>query len=410
MVTLDQIRRAGELKGPGRFRETPLHFAPALDQRLAAPARVHLKLELFQRTGSFKVRGATAKMHSLTRTEMARGVITASAGNHAQGVALAAKSFGVRARVVMPECAPLTKREATASYGAEIVLHGRDYDEAFERAREIQAADGATFVHAFDDETVIAGQGTVGLEILEQLPDVATVVCPVGGGGLIAGVAVAVKSVKPNVRIVGVQAAGADAAVRAFREGRRVACGPAETIADGIRVRNVGALPLEAILTRVDAMVAVDDSAICRALLVLDEHAHLSVEPAGAVAVAALLDGRLDDDVRGDGPVVAVVSGGNMDPFERMRCMNRALVAERRQARLRLRMNGCRRGADPRRMAEVFRVLADHDADVVEVAAHGGGHEAPSGGAVVEILVNTRGAFETDAVSASLAQAGFPVT
>ncbi|HLQ37813.1 MAG TPA: threonine/serine dehydratase, partial [Planctomycetota bacterium] len=269
MVTLEQIRNAARLAAPERFHRTPLHFATTLDRRLGMEGRVHLKLELFQRTGSFKVRGAAAKIHSLSDRERARGIIAASAGNHAQGVALAARSLGARVRIVMPEYAPLTKREATEGYGAEVVLFGRSYDEAYRHARELQERDGMTFVHAFDDDVVMAGQGTIGLEILEQAPDVAAVVCPVGGGGLIAGVATAVKSIRPEVRVIGVQASGADSAVASFRAQRRVASAAVDTIADGIKVQQVGERTLAVILRHVDAMVTVDDVRICRAVLML---------------------------------------------------------------------------------------------------------------------------------------------
>ncbi|MCZ6786047.1 MAG: pyridoxal-phosphate dependent enzyme, partial [Planctomycetota bacterium] len=188
MLTVEQIEAADRMRGEGRFHATPLHFPASLNTRIArGGGRIYLKLELFQRTGSFKVRGATAKVLSLSNKERACGIIAASAGNHAQGVALAASAIGVRARIVMPEYAPLTKREATAGYGAEVILKGATYDEAYAHALELRDADGGTLIHAFDDEQIMAGQGTIGLEILRDLPDVETVICPVGGGGLISG-------------------------------------------------------------------------------------------------------------------------------------------------------------------------------------------------------------------------------
>jgi len=406
MLSLADIYVADRLRGSGRFHETPLHFATTLNARLGIAARVHLKLELFQRTGSFKVRGAAAKIHSLTERERARGIIAASAGNHAQGVALAARSLGARARIVMPEYAPLTKREATAGYGADVVLHGRTYDEAYRHALELQARDGGSFVHAFDDETVMAGQGTIGLEVLKQLPDVAAVVCPVGGGGLIAGVATAIKAIRPDVRVFGVQASGADSAAQSFRAGRRIGTDSVDTIADGIKVQQVGERTLEAIVRHVDDIVTVDDVAICRAVLMLDEHAHLAAEPAGAAPVAALLDGALREELQAGGPIVAIVSGGNMDTFEKTRYVRRALAAERRHLRVRVRVDD-RRGCSPRRMAELFHLLADHEVNILDVTYRRDALDLPAGVVELEALLETRGLEDAEAIMASLDAAGF---
>ena len=414
MVTLEQICRADRLRGDGRFHKTPLHVATPLNRRLGLKDRLHLKLELLQRTGSFKVRGASAKIHSLTDAERRGGVIAASAGNHAQGVALAARTEGIRARIVMPEYAPLTKREATEGYGAEVILHGGSYDEAFAHALEVRERDGGTLVHAFDDEVVMAGQGTIGLEILEQVPDVAAVVCPVGGGGLIAGVATAIKSIRPEVRVIGVQAKGADSAVQSFQARRRIPAEGGETIADGIKVHHVGERTLEAILRHVDAMVAVDDVSICRAVLMLDEHAHLSAEPAGATPVAALLErtngatspAPLAEHLPASGPVVVVVSGGNMDTFEKTRFIRRALAAEHRHLRIRVRMTD-RRGSSPRQMAELFHLLADHEVNILGISYLRSTDDMPLGVVEVALLLETRGAGDAEAVNASLRTAGF---
>lgn len=390
MVTLEQICRADRLRGEGRFHETPLHYATTLNKRLGIDERVHLKLELFQRTGSFKVRGAATKIHALDDAQRKAGIIAASAGNHAQGVALAARSLGTRSRIVMPEYAPLTKREATEGYGAEVILHGTSYDEAYHHALMLQDRDGGTFVHAFDDDLVMAGQGTIGLEILRQLPDVGTIICPVGGGGLIAGVATAVKSIRPEVRVIGVQAAGADSAVRSFHARERIETAGVETIADGIKVQHVGEHTLQAILAHVDAMVTVDDVAICRAVLMLDEHAHLSAEPAGATPIAALLDGALRGEIARAAPVAVVVSGGNMDTFEKTRYIRRALAAEHRHLRIRVRLPD-RRGSSPRQMADLFRLLADHEVNILEIAYRRSTLDLPLGIVEVALLLETRG-------------------
>jgi threonine dehydratase len=307
----------------------------------------------------------------------------------------------------MPEYAPLTKREATESYGAEIVLFGSSYDDAYRHARELQERDGMTFVHAFDDDVVMAGQGTIGLEILEQAPDVSAVVCPVGGGGLIAGVATAIKAIRPQVRIIGVQSSGADSAVASFHAGHRVPRRAGETIADGIKVLQVGERTLELILRHVDAMVTVDDLRICRAVLMLDEHAHLAAEPAGAVPIAALLDGGLSDELPSSGSIVAIVTGGNMDTFEKTRYVRRALAAERRRLHVRVQLPD-RRGVSPRRMAELFGLLAAHEVNILEAAYRRCSLDVPLGNVEVELLLETRGAADADAVSTSLAGAGFP--
>ncbi len=406
MVTLEQICRADRLRGSGRFHETPLHYATSLDRRMGCDERVFLKLELFQRTGSFKVRGAAAKIHALSAEERAAGIIAASAGNHAQGVALAASSLGARARIVMPEYAPLTKREATEGYGAEVILHGASYDDAYRHALELQSQDGGTLVHAFDDELVMAGQGTIGLEILRQLPDVATIVCPVGGGGLIAGIATCVKAIRPEVRIIGVQAEGADSAVRSFHAGRRIVTDSVHTIADGIKVQQVGERTIEAILAHVDAMVTVDDVHICRAVLLLDEQAHLCAEPAGAVPVAALLNGVLRGELARGGPVAAIVSGGNMDTFEKTRYVRRALAAEHRHLRLRVHLTD-RRGSSPREMAQLFGLLADHELNIVGINYRRSTLDLPLGVVEVALLLETRGEDDADAVTRTLTAAGF---
>jgi threonine dehydratase len=275
--------------------------------------RTRLKLESLQRTGSFKARGAWNKLRLLTDAQRARGVICASAGNHAQGVAFAAERVGVRATIVMPVTAPRIKIAQTRLYGdPEIVLHGDDIADAAARAIELQQASGSVFVHAYDDRDVIAGQATVGLEILEQCPDVDTIVVPVGGGGLAAGIALATRAAKPTVRVVGVQAKGSDAVVRALETGGPVKLDRSSTIADGINVRATGERPLE-ILSRLHVPVMrVTDAQIRAAMVALCQTAKLVVEPAGAASAAALLfhPSRFE----GNREVVAVVSGANVNP------------------------------------------------------------------------------------------------
>ena len=387
MLTLNEIREADRLRGEGRFRKTLLHHPASLNRRLERAGETYLKLELLQRTGSFKARGAMAKVLSLGKAEQEAGVIAASAGNHGQGVALAAAAVGAPARIVMPAYAPLTKRDATEGYGAEVILAGASFDEAHEHALALQAAEGGTFIHAFDDERVMAGQGTIGLEILEDLPEVGTIVCPVGGGGLVSGVAVAAKTLKPDVRVVGVQAEGASSAVKSFHVGYRVpANGGAQTIADGIKVVEVGERCLDVITHWVDEMVTVSDTDICKAMLLLDEHAHVSAEPAGAAGLAALLD----DTMHLPGPVVVIVSGGNIDTFDKTRYINRALAVQQRHLPLRVRIED-RRGTKPDRMARLFRMIAEHDQNILDIEYHRDTADLPLGMVEVELLLETRG-------------------
>lgn len=405
MITLQQVREAEALRGDGRFRETPLHLPTSLNARLPSRAQVHLKLEMLQRTGSFKVRGATARLAALSSEERAGGIIAASAGNHAQGVALAAAALGVRARIVMPEYVPLKKRDATLGYGGEVILHGATYDEAYEHAVALQEAEGGTLVHAFDDDRIMAGQGTIGLEILRQLPDVRSIICPVGGGGLISGVAVAVKSLRPDVKIIGVQAAGAPSAMTSFIEGRRVGTQSVSTIADGIKVGRVGERCYDVMRCYVDEMVAVSEVDLCRAVLYLDEHAHVSAEPAGAAPIAALLRGRLTLPA---GPAVAVVSGGNIDTFEKTRYIRRALAEEQRHLRVRVKLPD-RRGSRPRLMSQLFQILAVQEVNILHIEDRRNMPDLPVGIVEVALFLETRGPEHALGVEDALRDAGFDV-
>jgi threonine dehydratase len=403
MLELEQIRAADRLRGEGRFGKTPIHFPTSLNRRIHSEDRIHLKLELFQRTGSFKVRGAAAKILPLSDEECAQGIVAASAGNHAQAVALAATARGVRARIVMPVYSQLTKQDATTGYGAEVILHGATYDEAHTHAMELMEEHGGVYVHAFDDERVMAGQGTIGLEILDQIPDLKAVVCPVGGGGLISGVAVAVKSLNPRVRVIGVQAEEASAAVRSFHEGRRIVPDRIATIADGIKVQHVGERCFDVIRSQVDDMVTVRDVEIARAMLLLDEHAHISAEPAGAVPVAAFLSGALP---KFGGAVVAIISGGNIDTFEKTRYIRTALAEEERHLRIRVRLED-RRGSKPRQMGRIFELLAEREINILHVGFRRDLPDLPLGIVEVELLLETLGSEHAEEVRNALAEAGF---
>lgn len=296
---------------------------------------VYLKTENLQLTGSFKIRGAFNKISKLTDTEKAAGVIASSAGNHAQGVALSATKLGIKSTIVMPEIAPLSKVAATKNFGAEVVLHGSVYDDAYAKACEIQKETGATFLHPFDDEHVIAGQGTIGLEILEQLENVDTVLVPIGGGGLLAGISTAIKAIKPSVKIIGVEAAHAPSMKSAIEKGEIYTIDTKATIADGIAVRRAGELTYEIIKENVDEFVTVTEAEIARAVLLLLEKDKIVAEGAGAVSVAALL--KTDLDLKGKN-IVSVISGGNLDVNLMERIINKALIGENRRFTLKVKL------------------------------------------------------------------------
>ena len=308
MLTLSAIRDARE-RVDEVARHTPLERSRTFSEMTGAD--VHLKLENFQRTGAFKIRGATNRIATLSEADREAGVVTASAGNHAQGVALAAERAGVEATVVMPKFAPVSKVKATRGYGANVRLEGADYDEAQAYAHELERDLGLTYVHAFDDPAVMAGQGTLGLEIVDDCPDLDTVVVPIGGGGLIAGVAVAIKAQLPDVRVVGVQAEGAASAQASLAAGERREIDSVDTIADGIATRSVGEKPFEIMREYVDEVVVVDDREIALALTLLLERSKTLVEGAGAVALAAVLSEAFEYD--DDETIVAALCGGNID-------------------------------------------------------------------------------------------------
>jgi threonine dehydratase len=307
-VSLSDVRHAREV-----VRKVASHTPLVEEQALSGlcGARVYLKLENLQRTGSFKVRGAYNKIASLPESQRAKGVVTASAGNHAQGVALAASAFGIPATVVMPETVPASKLAATRAYGANVILQGKTFDEALAKAHEIQRETGATFVHPFDDRMTVAGQGTVGLEILEDLPDPDVILVPVGGGGLAAGIAIAVKGLRPDTKIVGVQAENAPSMAEALRRGEPAAVRVTPTHADGTAVGKSGEVTFTIAQKLLDRVVTVSEDEIADAILLLLLKDKVLSEGAGALGAAALMAGKVD--ARGK-KVVVVVSGGNIDP------------------------------------------------------------------------------------------------
>ncbi len=325
MIT-DQAIAAARAGLRGVVVPTPLLPSARLSEEFGGP--VFVKAENTQRGGSFKLRGAYTKLAALTTEERRRGVLAASAGNHAQGVALAAGLLGAPATVVMPVDAPLTKVSATRRAGAQVILHGAAFDDAVAHARRLQAARGLTVVHAFDDPLVVAGQGTVGLEILDALPDLGTVVVPVGGGGLIGGIATVVRARRPGARVIGVQAAACPSVPLSLAAGRPVLAPPPRTIADGIAVKQPGAVTLPLIQTLVDEVVTVEEGAIARAIVYALQHLGLVVEGAGAVSLAALLEGRVRP--RPPAPLCVVLSGGNIDANLLARVIDQVLVEQGR--------------------------------------------------------------------------------
>ena len=382
----------------GVVRRTPLEHSRALADRVGGP--VWLKCENLQRAGSFKIRGAYTRISRLTDAERARGVVAASAGNHAQGVALAARQLGCEATVFMPESAPLPKVAATRGYGADVRLGGPTLTEAMLAATEFAEHTGSVFIHPFDHPDVIAGQGTVGLELLEQCPDVATVVVCTGGGGLVSGIAAAVRSRRPDVRVVGVQAAGAAAFPASLAEGRPVRLTSMSTMADGIAVAAPGDLTLAHVTGLVDEVRTVTEHDLSRALLFCLERAKLVVEPAGVAAVAAVLA----DPAAFRPPVVAVVSGGNIDPLLMLRVVQHGMAAAGRYLSLRVRVPD-----RPGSLAALLAELAGLAANVLTVEHERTTAQLDLGEVEVGVHLETRGPDHAASVLAALAAAGYAV-
>jgi threonine dehydratase len=369
----------------GVARLTPVYSSETLSG--FAGRQVHLKAENLQRTGSFKVRGAYNRISTLSKEELAAGVVGASAGNHGQAVAWAAREVGARARIFMPQDAPMAKVDATRHYGAEIEFAGAAIEDALDGARAYVAQTGATFVHPYEDAYVIAGQGTIGLELAEQVPDAGTVVIPIGGGGLSSGIALALRAVRPGVRLVGVQAAGT------------LPDGPGFTIADGVAVKKPGDLT-SSILDRVlDDIVSVTDEEITESIVLLLERSKLVVEGAGAVGLAAILG----DKVGGQGSVVAVLSGGNIDATMLISVMRRGLAVAGRFLVLRTRVPD-----RPGELATLLTLLANDRVNVVEVEHQRETADLPVGETGVELTLLTRDAAHCEEILATLARWGYP--
>ncbi len=397
LVSLDDVRAAAALLDGVAIR-TPVEESRWLSN--LAGGRVAVKCENLQRTGSFKIRGAYVRIARLTDEERAHGVVAASAGNHAQGVALAASMLGATAKVFMPVGAPLPKMAATRAYGAEVELEGLTVDDALAAAKEYAEKLGSVFIHPFDHADVIAGQATVGLEILDQVPDVKTIIVPTGGGGLVSGIAVAVKAARPDVRVVGVQAANVAAFPPSLDAGHATAVDGIGTIADGIAVGCPGDITLQHVSELVDDVVTVPDEAISRALLMCLERAKLLVEPAGAAGVAALME----DPAAFEAPVVVVLSGGNVDPLLMLRVIRHGLIAAGRYLSFRLRIPD-----RPGELARLLGVLADVGANVLDVEHLRTGPNLHLDEVEVALQLETRGPDHCGDVLSTLRAEGYPL-
>lgn len=379
---------------------TPLDYSKTFSDM--SKNNIYLKLENLQKTGSFKLRGALNKIAHLTDEERTRGVVAASAGNHAQGVAYAAQLYGTPCTIVMPESASLAKIAATQAYGARVVLSGASYDDAYHHACELREQEGFTYVHAFDDPLIIAGQGTVGLEILDQLPSVNAIVIPMGGGGLATGVAIAAKTQKPDVKIIGVEAAAVAGFRHAFDVGQIETIPGAPTIADGIAVRRPGDLTFELAKTYVDDVLTVTEEEISKSMVLLMERSKLVAEGAAASALAACIYKKIP---QGLGNVVVVLSGGNVDVTFLSRIIEHGLIEAGRYLRLAVKIDD-RPGA----LRDLLDIFATLRANVISVQHHRVGTSILLGQTEVEIDLETRDRHHIDSIFAQLTERGYKPT
>lgn len=382
-----------------------VHTTPIIkDEKLtnSIGSRIYLKAENLQRAGSFKIRGAFNKISQLSDEEKSRGVITASAGNHAQGVALAAKLNGIKATIVLPEFAPLTKIVATKALGAEVIMQGVTFDEAVDHSRSLQQEHGFTYVHAFDDDKIIAGQGTIGLEIAESRGDVTVVVVPIGGGGIISGIAIAVKELIPNVRVIGVQAANVAPVKASLAAGKPVEIDYKPTIADGIAIKRPAERTLAIIKDKVDEVVEVSEEEISDAIFHLAQNAHLVVEGAGAAGVAALIAGKVK--LKPEDRVCAVLCGGNIDGNLLARIIEQVLVRNGRYIILKVLVPD-----RPGSLAGMLRIVAENHANVIEVYHQRAIWLAPLGSVGIETILEVRDEEHGQQLQERLKAAGYYV-
>lgn len=396
MISLADIQAARQ-----RIRDR-IYFTPApLSATLsrATGNALHLKLENLHDTGSFKERGALNRILTMTEAERACGVITASAGNHGQAVAYHATRHGIRARICMPQFTPIVKVTAVANYGGEVVLHGTNYDEAVAKAKQMAGDEHLTYLPAFNDAAVIAGQGTIGLELLEQIPDLDAVVVPVGGGGLIGGIACAIKETRPAVRIIGVQAAAVPSMVAAVKEGVPVLVPPASTIADGIAVRQVGDLTLPLFEKYVDELLTVEDEEIAMAILWLLEKEKTVAEGAGAAAMAAMLRHKTS---LVDKKVAVVISGGNIDVMMISHIIERGMVKDGRLVRVRVELPD-----HPGGLEKLAGLIASLRANIVQATHDRTYFGVALGNTMIDLTIETRGPEQVEQILQRLTDEGY---
>lgn len=397
MLNLDLIKTAAK-RIEGVAVKTPFAYAPLLSS--LCEADIYVKKENLQITGAFKLRGAYNKVASLSDEQRAKGVIAASAGNHAQGVAFAAKHFGIHAVIVMPESTPITKINGVTSHGAEVVLAGSNYDEAYAYAMEYAQKNALVFIHPFEDEEVIAGQGSIALEMLDEQADLDIVLVPMGGGGLISGIATAIKAINPQIKIIGVSATGAPALKNSFEQKRPVDSESVRTIADGIAVRDTSAITLEHMLQSVDKVVSVDDEEIANAILYLLERQKLVVEGAGAVGVAALLHSKVEE-IKGK-KVGVVLSGGNIDVTMLSVIIEKGLLKSHRKMKLTVTLVD-----KPGSLMKLTQLLQGLYANIVHIAYDRTSTTLDYGDAHVTIHLETKGEAHQDEIRSLLLEHGY---
>ncbi len=400
MIRLDTIKAVYDRDVRPFVRETPVYRGRGI-ATFAECNDLYFKMENLQRTGSFKIRGGCARVAMLTDAERKRGVVTASAGNHAQGLALASSEARVPCRVVMPRMASNAKVEATRSYGADVILDGENFDEAVAIAKGIAEAEGRVFVSAYDDDGIITGQGSIGVELLEQLPDVDTVIIPIGGGGLFAGVSCALKEAKPGLRVIGVQAEGADAAARSFKAGHLVPRKLAvDTIADGIAIKAPSERTFRYIQRYADDVVTVSDDAIAQAILLLLTRMKVLVEPSGAASLAALLEHK----GLGQGRTICLLCGGNMDLKLLADIIERGMIRQGRYLHIFTAVKD-----KPGGLAGLLDAVASVGGNIMNVEHNRLASDVRYGATGVELLVETRGAEHASTITRYLIEQGYPV-
>ncbi|WP_147535565.1 threonine ammonia-lyase [Bacillus marasmi] len=398
MICLEDIYSARE-KMRGMIHQTPLEYSKTFSK--LAKNEVYLKLENLQKTGSFKVRGSFTKMLSLRKTEVEKGVIAASAGNHAQGVAFSSHLLNIPCTIVMPKGAPISKLLATRQYGAEVELHGSVFDEALNYALELKQQTGAAFVHPFDDQYVIAGQGTVGLEILEQLPDVEAVICPIGGGGLIAGLAMAIKEQKPNVKIYGIEALACPSMKQSVQSNKVITVDSMPTMADGIAVKKPGELPFQIVQKYVDNIFCVDEMEIARTMLMMLERSKLLVEGSGACSLASLLYHKIPIEGK---KTVALISGGNVDVSFISRIIERGMVEAGRFVHFSLFLKD-----KPGELEKLLGNITNLEANVLNLSLEHIGEKIFPGFAMLHLSLETKNQHHVEFIFQDLTKKGYEI-